>query len=81
MRYFLFFFLKIRIPKAKRRVGVFLNSIAFKNYRTCGVNARKSLSRKKLFRIIKFSDMSFLIIIFSIIWPNLTEIDLIFVKL
>ena len=65
----------------KNLVGVFLNSIAFKGDRTF-LNRKKDMPsqrtelafKERILRTIEFLNMFLMIINFSSIWPNLTEI-------
>ena len=88
---FFFPFLQVGNLEAclKKSVEVFVNSIAFKSYKTfsklfekpCGINARKWLGKERSFGIIEFIDRFLLIKYFSSFWPNLTESGQIIVEL
>ena len=84
----LLFFSRSGSQKLKKHVGVFLNSIAFKSYRTF-LKLRETMRSERteiafkeiIFRIIEFPDRFLLIIYSSSIWPNLTKIGQIVVEL
>ena len=63
----------------KKRVGVFLNSISFKTYNR---SERTEMAfKERIFTIIEFPDTFLLLVYFSSIWPNLTEIGQVVVEL